>query len=118
MERVQVLSMALSLGLLIVVLQLMRKRHLREQYSLLWLLFCLILFVLSLSTQLLEGTAALLGVKYAPALLFLVGIMVCLVLILHLTVVVSRLTERVIRLTQDLGMTKHELDKFEQGAGK
>nr|WP_255570279.1 DUF2304 domain-containing protein [Cohnella sp. CFH 77786] len=112
------MSMALSLGLLFAVLHLMRKRYLREQYSLLWLLFCLVLFVFSLNTRLLEGTAALLGVKYAPALLFLVGIMVCLMLILHLTVVVSRLTERVIRLTQEMGMAKHQLEQLEQGEAR
>lgn len=118
MERVQALSIVLSAGLVFAVFYLMRRRLLREQYSLLWLLFGLILFILSLSTTLLEGAASLLGVKYAPALLFLVGIMVCLVLILHLTVVVSRLTERVIRLTQELGMAKHQLDRFQVEEGQ
>jgi hypothetical protein len=117
MEKVQWLSMVLSVLLFTAVVHFMRKRYLREQYSLLWLFFCVVIFVFSLSTRLLESTAALLGVKYAPALLFLFGIMVCLLLILHLTIVVSRLAERIIRLTQELGMATHRLDKYEQEKG-
>lgn len=116
MEKVQVVSMVASLALLAVVLHLIRKRHLREQYSLLWLLFCLLLFALSLSTRFLESAASLLDIRYAPALLFLAGIVVCFILILHLTVVVSRLTERMIRLTQELGMTQHRLEESNKGA--
>lgn len=115
MEKVQVLSMVLSLALVLIVLHLIRKRYLREQDSLLWLLCCVIVFVFSLSTELLERTAMLLGVQYAPSLLFLVGIMLCLLLILHITVIVSRLAERVIRLTQELGLVRHELEKRERG---
>jgi hypothetical protein len=118
LEKVQVLSMVLSVILLVLVLHLIRKRYLREQYSLLWLLFCVIMFVFSLSTPLLQGTANLLGVKYAPSLLFLVGIMVCLLLILHLTVVVSKQAERVIRLTQELGLIRNRLEQIELGAGE
>ena len=60
----------------------------------------------------------MLGVKYAPSLLFLVGILVCLMLILHMTVIVSRLAERVIRLTQELGLMRHELEKYENKNGE
>lgn len=116
MEKVQVITMALSLALFVFVLQLIRRRYLREQYSLLWLLFCTIIIIFSLNTRLLDTTATLLGFKYAPSLLFLVGITLCLLLILHLTVVVSRLAERIVRLTQELGLMKHELEKNEQGA--
>jgi hypothetical protein len=118
MEKVQVLAMGLSLALLVFVLHLIRKRYLREQYSLLWLLFCVIIFVFSISTQWMEGAASLLGVKYAPSLLFLVGILLCLMLILHMTVIVSRLAERVIRLTQELGLMKHQMDKAGQDSGE
>ncbi|TJY40795.1 DUF2304 domain-containing protein [Cohnella pontilimi] len=118
MEKVQIVTMALSLALLVLVLQLIRRRYLREQYSLLWLFFCAIILVFSLNTKLLDTTAALLGFKYAPSLLFLVGITLCLLLILHLTVVVSRLAERIVRLTQELGIMKHDLEKYEQGADR
>jgi len=111
MEIVQMLSMVLSIIFVLVVLHLIRKKYLREQYSLLWLLFGLSMIVLSIGTSWLEWLAHLVDVKYAPALLFLVGIIFCLVLILHLTVVVSKLTERVVRLTQEMAILKNEQER-------
>lgn len=111
MEKVQWLSMFLSLALLVSVLLLIRRRQLREQDSLLWLLFGLIIFLLSINTAWLNRLAALVGVVYAPSLLFLVGITLCFLLILNLTVVVSKQSQRIVRLTQELGLLRGELDR-------
>lgn len=108
MERVQIIALVLSLLLLFVVLRLIQRRFLREQYSLLWLLFGVVMFLLSTNTTWLNQLAAVVGVVYAPSLLFLVGIILCLLLILHLTVVISKLTERVVRLTQELSLLRDE----------
>jgi hypothetical protein len=116
-EKVQVLSMLLSVALVLFVLHLIRKRHLREQYSLLWLLFGIIMFVLSINTGWLNRMAAAVNVFYAPSLLFLAGIILCFLLILHLTVVVSKQTERIIRLTQELALMRGEMDKIRQESG-
>jgi hypothetical protein len=107
-------AMAVSIVFVLIVLHLIRKKHLREQYSLWWLLFGLAMIVLSVGTSWLEWSARLFGVQYAPALLFLVGIIFCLILILHLTVVVSKLTERVVRLTQEAGLLRHELERLKR----
>lgn len=104
--------MAVSVVFLLIVFHLIRKKHLREQYSLLWLLFGLAMTILSIGTSWLEWLAEQFDVKYAPALLFLVGIIFCLVLILHLTVVVSKLSERVVRLTQETGLLRSELEQY------
>lgn len=102
------ISLVLSVVLCVVVLRLIQRRYLREQYSLLWLLFGVLMFVLSTHTGWLNQLAASVGIYYAPSLLFLVGIILCLLLILHLTVVVSKLTERVVRLTQELSLLRNE----------
>lgn len=106
--------MALSVALILFVLHLIRRRILREQYSLLWLFFALLMFLLSINTDWLEWMADAVNIFYAPSLLFLVGITLCFLLILHLTVVVSKLTERIILLTQEIGLMKNELEKNEQ----
>lgn len=114
MERVQILSMCLSFALILFVLHLIRRRILREQYSLLWLFFGLVMLLLSINTQWLEWLADRVNIYYAPSLLFLVGITLCFLLILHLTVVVSKMTERIILLTQEMGLVKNELEKYEK----
>lgn len=102
-------SFLFSVGFIVVVLDLVRRRKLKEQYSLLWLLVGLGLLVTSSNTVVLEWMAALLSIQYAPAVLFLLGIIFCFVLILHLTVVTSRLSDRVLRLAQEVALLKAEL---------
>ncbi|WP_424766573.1 DUF2304 domain-containing protein [Paenibacillus sp. sgz302251] len=105
----QVLWIITSVAFLFVLIVLINRRLLREQYSMLWLLFGVVMLILSVRVQIIDSLADAVGIAYAPALLFLVGILFCVALILHLTVIVSKLSEKVIRLTQELGILQHEL---------
>ncbi|MEF2968258.1 DUF2304 domain-containing protein [Paenibacillus sp. M1] len=103
---IYVLSVALAVLFLLLVLELVRRQKLKEQYSLLWILFSAVLLIVSLNVPLMEWIATRLGVKYAPALLFLFGLLFCFAVILHLTIVVTKLTAQVLRLTQELAILK------------
>lgn len=104
----------LALSFTIFVLYLIHKRRLREQYAILWLLFGLIMTVLSVSVSWLDMIAGWLNVSYPPSLLFLVGIIFCFVLILNVTIIVSKLTKQVIRLTQEIGLLEERMRRMEQ----
>lgn len=106
-------SLLFSLGFIFVILDLVRRQRLKEQYSLLWLLIGLGFLVVSSNTKVLEWMALLLDIKYAPAVLFLLGLIFSFALILHLTVVISRLTDHVLRLTQEITVLKTELSERE-----
>jgi hypothetical protein len=113
MKDILIFSLILSIGFVFIVIGLVRRKLLKEQYSLLWLFFGFMMIILSTNSVWLEVLAKWLDVKYAPALLFFIGIFVCLVLILNVTLVVSKLSERVVKLTQEVGILKHELQKGE-----
>lgn len=100
------LSVIVAFSFLLVVLELVRRQKLREQYSLLWILFSLVLVIVSLNVSFIEWIADRFGVKYAPAILFLFGLLFCFTIILHLTIVVTKLTAQVLRLTQELTILK------------
>lgn len=104
-------SLLFSVGFILVVLDLVRRQRLKEQYSLLWLFVGAGLVIVSSNTAVLEWLAAMLDIKYAPAVLFLLGLIFCFALILHLTVVASRLSDRVLRLAQELTVLKAELER-------
>lgn len=106
--------MILSIAFVLILLYFIRKRYLKEQYSLLWLLFGISMIILSFSSKWLDTVADFFNVKYAPSLLFLLGILFCLFLILHLTVIVSKLSDRVVRLTQEIGIMRNELENQEK----
>src|SRR5207344_3078192 len=91
-DRVTLFGLAASIAGLIFVLELVRQRKLREDYSLLWLATAVVLILLSLSRPLLDSLAGLLGiVTYPPAALFLVAISFMLVILLHFSTVLTRL---------------------------
>lgn len=98
------LSFLLSASFFIVLVYMIRGRKLREQYALLWLALSAIMMTLSLFPSVIDRMARLIGVVYAPSLLYLLGLVFVLFLLLHLTIAVSALTRRVITLTQTLAL--------------
>ena len=106
MDRIQWVSILGSAALLGVVLELVRSRRLREQYSLLWIFTAAILLLLSGWRGLLDRLAASVGIHYPPSALFLVGFGFFLVILLHFSIVHSTLAKRVKELTQEIALLK------------
>ncbi|MHB1630042.1 MAG: DUF2304 domain-containing protein [Bacilli bacterium] len=107
--NIYILGVAFSLVFLFAVVDLMRRRVLMEQYSLLWLGMGIVILLVSMFPQWLNGIAVAVGIYYAPSLLFLIGFLFMLGTMVHLTVVLSRLTKRTVRLAQEVAILKAEL---------
>src|SRR3954470_16066414 len=93
-SRLQILAIIVTGGLFVLVFELVRRRRLMERYALLWLFSAAVLLALSVWRQLLELFAHAVGVAYAPSALFLVALGFILVLLLHFSLVISRLTDQ------------------------
>ena len=70
-DRVQVVALGCSVLLLLLVLELVRRRRLSEEYSALWIVLAVCLIGLSLRRDVLDSAAKWLGVYYPPAVLVL-----------------------------------------------
>ncbi len=92
--RIQILAITASLLVIILVVSLIRKRKLREEYSLVWLAGGLVLLLFSIWRDLLDMVAQLVGVHYAPAILLLVTILFGGMGFLHFSVVISAQAEQ------------------------
>jgi len=110
--RIQIFAVIGSLLVAGLVFELIRKKKLLEQYSLLWFFSSLILFVLSIWRDLLEKAADFLGVYYAPTALFIIMIFCGMVLFLHFSIVISKLTEQNKTLAQELALLKANINKM------
>ena len=99
-----------SLGLTLVVLELIRRRTLKDELWLPWLVVTVTPLVMSFWIRPWAALAHWLGIAYEPALLFVLGILLCLGLILYLTVVVSSLMRQNLRLAQDVALVRHRLE--------
>jgi hypothetical protein len=103
-----------SLVLLIAVLELVRRRRLREKYALLWILTAIVLLVLSVWRGAVTSIATTLGVSYGPTVLFAVGALFVLVVLLHYSTVISALTDRTVVLAQKVASLEQRIDELER----
>jgi hypothetical protein len=113
LQRVAVVGIAVFVFL--VVVELVRRRRLMERYALLWLAAALILLVLAIWKGLLTTLSNRVGIHYPPSTLFAVGFGFAIVLLLSLSVVISRLSEQNKRLAQHVALLAERVDELEQG---
>jgi ABC-type uncharacterized transport system YnjBCD permease subunit len=101
-----------SVALILVVLDLIRRHHLRERYALLWLATGLVLAALSLWRDGLNTIARWFGVRsYPPAVLFAVAILFIIVVLLHYSTVISRLSDQNVLLAQKLALLEQDVEE-------
>jgi hypothetical protein len=108
-----ILASAASIILLLAVLELVRRRRLREKYALLWILTAIVLLILSLWRGLVDSIAIALGISYGPLITIAVGALFVLVVLLHYSTVISALTDRSAVLAQQVAMLEERLRRLE-----
>jgi len=108
-DRVQVVAIAVSIVLLMVVLELVRRRKLVEEYSLLWILGSLAILGLSIWRGLLDIAARELGVFYPPSLLLMLLVVSVFVALLWFSVVLSRQRQQIDRLVEETAILGAEI---------
>jgi hypothetical protein len=115
------ISIAAAVGsalLLLIVLELIRGRRLKERYALLWLATGIVLLVLSAWRGGLNTIAGWLGVSgYPPAILFAAAIMFVIAVLLHYSTVLSSLTDDNVLLAQELALLRARVDALEASEG-
>lgn len=103
-----------SVVLLALVVELVRRRRLEEQYSLLWLFATAALVALALSRNLWDKLALSVGIAYPPTALFIAGFVGMLMILLQFSVVISRLTRQNREAAQQIGLLQWKLNELEE----
>jgi hypothetical protein len=116
-DRIQIVAIIVTAGLFFLVFELVRRRRLMERYALLWLFATAILLGLALWRGLLERISGTVGIAYAPSALFAVAFAFVLALLLHFSLVISRLADQNKVLAQKLGMLQERVAQLEVDAG-
>ena len=114
--RVSLVSAAAAGALILVVLELIRSRRLQERYALLWLLTGCVMLMFAIWTDALNKLADLTGIAYPPSALFVLGSVFILVVLLHYSTVISKLSEQNTALTQRVAMLELRLEESGPGA--
>jgi hypothetical protein len=112
--HIRIVAIVATLVLLLVVLELVRRRRLLERYALVWLGSTIILLGLGIWQGLLGKIADAIGVVYAPNALFVIAFGFVLLLLLHFSTAVSRLTDQTKVLAQRLALSEQRQAELEK----
>jgi hypothetical protein len=116
--RVSIVGVLASVLLILVVLELVRGRRLKERYALLWLATGVALLVLSAWRGGLNTIAGWLGVtSYPPAVLFAVATLFILLVLLDYSTVISKLSDQNTVLAQRLALLEQRLRESSREVG-
>lgn len=108
-SRVQIVAIIGSIAFLLLVLELVRRRRLAEEYSALWIVGALALLVASLRPDIIDRTAIWLGIYYGPAVLLLGLVVVVSAVLLWMTVVLSQQQAQIDHLIEETAILGAEL---------
>ena len=113
MDRLQLVSIFAAAVLLFVVLEMVRRRRLLERYALLWMGAAAVVLGLACWSNALERLAKALGIIDPPNALFFVALGFIVVLLLHFSAAVSRLSDQSKVLAQRLAIMEQHVRRLQ-----
>jgi len=115
--RIRIIAILICIFLLAYVFELVRRRHLSEEYSMGWLVAGSMMLILSISEGLLVWVSNLVGATLFTSTLFFFGLVFLVTICLHFSIRISALTNQVRTLTQHMGILHNEKQLLEEQIG-
>lgn len=110
--RIQIFAIVGSILFLVFIIELIRKRKIKEEYGLLWIVFGVIFIVIAIWNKGLEVISRLLGIFYAPAAFLLILIVAIFLILIQYSIIISSLNEKNKMLVQELGILKMQFKEM------
>lgn len=113
----QLIAILISLALVGITVQLIRKHRLREEYALVWLFASFGILLLSIFGEFINQIANLVNVTYSPTLALVAGLLFALIVLLSQSVIISSQANRMRDLAQNVALLEwrlRELEKIQQ----
>ncbi len=112
--QIQVVAIAVSMILFLLIMYLIRSQRLKEEYSLLWIFFSLVFIIFSFWRDGLNYISEFLGVAYPPAALFMILLLAIFLILIEFSVIISKLADKNKSLAQEITLLKHEIEKLKE----
>ena len=109
-NRLSIISIICSLGLLWFIIHNVKKERIKEAYAIIWIIMGLSFLAISIWPRLMGIIAGFVGVYYAPALIILVLTVMIIFILIQFSIVISRQSERIKTLTQEVALLKSEIE--------
>jgi hypothetical protein len=111
MDKIQIISVIASLIIFFVVINLVRRRRLKTEYSLIWLAVSITFVVFSFWRNGIDWLASIFGIAYAPSVLFIILLVGIILLLIEFSMIISTQAERIKVLVQEMALIKQELEE-------
>jgi len=108
--RQKIVAIMLSIGLIILIFELVRRRKLREEYSWLWMMTGVVIFILAVWSGLLVFMTRLIGAALPASTLFFFGVFFLILINLYVSVKLSTVTDRLNKVTQELALLRDRVE--------
>ena len=109
----RLLLIAMGIGIMVFVINLVRTRKLKEEYAILWLFTGVVLILLPIVIDVLDAVSFALGITYPPAFIGLVAAVCILFILFQFSTSISRFSERTKVLTQEVAILKDQVRRLE-----
>jgi len=104
-----------SIAIFFFTIELVRKKRLREEYSLLWLATSLAMMVLIIKYDWLVKLTTLIGAVLPTTTLFLGSILFLCIIAVQFSMKISKLTDQVKDLVQENALLRYEFEQAQKG---
>lgn len=112
--RLQVLLLIAVIIYFVIILYLMQKGRIQTQYALVWLLSAVVLLVVAVFPQIIYCLSDLVGIELSTNFIFFIAAIFAILILLSLTVIVSKFTERLKRITQTQALLEKRVRNLEE----
>ena len=114
LPKQKIFAVIASAALIFFILALIRRRKLKEEYAILWLVTAIGILILVSWYDLLEGLSHLIGAIAPTTTLFLFAFLFLMLISIHFSVKFSRLSDQIKDLTQELAFLRKELEDIKE----
>lgn len=104
--RQQVFAIIIAIAIFIAIIELVRRRKLREEYSWLWLVTGAALFILAVRIDLLIAITKFIGAQIPTSTIFFFGIIFLILVNLHFSIILSSFANQIKTLSQEVALLK------------
>lgn len=111
-QQHQFITVSVSITFMLFILRLVKRKKMREAYSILWFIMGILFIILSAWEQLLHKITIFIGAKFPASILFFFGILFSLVLLVHFSIEISTLRKQNNALNQAIGLLENKIDNL------
>jgi hypothetical protein len=110
--RIRIVGTFVSIAIMLLIVELVRRRKLREEYSWLWLVTGSLILVLMIWVDLLKWITHMVGALVPSSTVFFLAVLFLMLIGLHFSVMISKLTDRNKELAQRFALLEMEIEEM------